>query len=112
MLGIEDKWVALAYLLCIALPLSLLTAVEDSNHELAIAGASLTRHIAPGLPPIAANHEAMGQCLRNLLINAARHGAGSPISVRAGRDARHIEIEVENGGPGIDPRDLRPTSGP
>ena len=49
----------------------------------------------------------MGQCLRNLLINAARHGAGSPISVRAGRDARHIEIEVENGGPGIDPRDLR-----
>jgi signal transduction histidine kinase len=82
-------------------------AVEDSNHELAIAGASLTRHIAPGLPPIAANHEAMGQCLRNLLINAARHGAGSPISVRAGRNARHIEIEVENGGPGIDPSDLR-----
>jgi len=82
-------------------------AVEDSSHELATAGASLTRHIAPGLPPIAVNHEAMGQCLRNLLINAARHGAGSPISVRAGRDARHIEIEVENGGPGIDPRDLR-----
>jgi signal transduction histidine kinase len=82
-------------------------AVEDSSHELATAGASLTRHIAPGLPPIAANHEAMGQCLRNLLINAARHGAGSPISVRAGRDARHVEIEVENGGPGIDPRDLR-----
>jgi signal transduction histidine kinase len=82
-------------------------AVEDSSHELATAGASLTRHIAPGLPPIAANREAMGQCLRNLLINAARHGAGSPITVRAGRDGGHIEIDVENGGPGIDSGDLR-----
>jgi signal transduction histidine kinase len=27
--------------------------------------------------------------------------------VRAGRDGHHIEIEVENGGPGIDPRELR-----
>jgi hypothetical protein len=31
MLGIEDKWVALAYLLCIALPLSLLTVVVVSS---------------------------------------------------------------------------------
>jgi signal transduction histidine kinase len=82
-------------------------AIEDSSHDLTAAGAALTREVAPGLPPIAANREAMGQCLRNLLINAARHGAGSPISVRASRDARHIEIEVENGGPGIDPHDLR-----
>lgn len=82
-------------------------AVEDSSHELTAAGASLTRQVAPSLPPIAANREAMGQCLRNLLINAARHGAGSPVHLRVGRDARHIEIEVENGGPGIDPRDLR-----
>lgn len=30
MLGIEDKWVALACLLCIALPLSLLAVVVSS----------------------------------------------------------------------------------
>jgi hypothetical protein len=30
MLGIEDKWVALACLFCIALPLSLLTVVVSS----------------------------------------------------------------------------------
>jgi hypothetical protein len=31
MLGIEDKWVALACLFCIALPLSLLTVVVVSS---------------------------------------------------------------------------------
>jgi signal transduction histidine kinase len=82
-------------------------AVEDSSYELTGAGASLTRQVAPGLPLIAANREAMGQCLRNLLINAARHGAGSPVCVRVSRHARHIEIEVQNGGPGIEPRELR-----
>jgi signal transduction histidine kinase len=82
-------------------------AVEDTSQELTATGASLSRQVAPGLPLVAANREAMGQCLRNLLINAARHGAGSPIHLRAGGDARHVEIEVENGGPGIDPRDLR-----
>ena len=30
MLGIEDKWVALAFLLCVALPLSLLTVLVSS----------------------------------------------------------------------------------
>ena len=33
MLGIEDKWVALAYLLCIALPLSLLTVVSSFTQK-------------------------------------------------------------------------------
>jgi two-component system sensor histidine kinase KdpD len=41
------------------------------------------------------------RALVNLLDNAVKHGAGSPIGIRAGRRDARLEISVEDAGPGL-----------
>jgi PAS domain S-box-containing protein len=56
---------------------------------------------------VQADPERIGQVLRNLLVNAARHTpSGTPIALRARRAPGAIRIEVADGGPGISPTDL------
>ena len=57
----------------------------------------------PGLPRLLGDREALRVALKNLVVNAIRHGQGSPIHVaaRALRDGTQVVIEVEDEGPGI-----------
>ena len=62
--------------------------------------------IAPDLPPIKGNAEALMRAIQNLIANAIRHGA-APITVTASRVAGKVAITVEDHGPGIAPTDAR-----
>jgi len=70
----------------------------------------VTVDIASGLPPIAGDEGAMRQVLVNLLGNAAKYGAGSPILVAARTDAPGgaVKLRIEDGGPGLPAEDLEP----
>lgn len=81
-------------------------AIADSEPDLAAAGVTLTQQIDVDLPAVHADAAATIHCLRNLLSNAAKYGAGSPVGVKASSDQRTVEIRVEDQGPGIDPVDL------
>jgi signal transduction histidine kinase len=80
-------------------------------------GCAVELDIAPGLPPANADSAALVHCISNLLSNAARYAAsGKSITVRAGLESAsegglpgkpaRICINVEDLGPGIDPRDV------
>ena len=69
------------------------------NHPLTVAEPIAAR--------VLADPERIGQVLRNLLNNAAKHTPpGTPISVLATRLDGRVRIEVADHGPGIDPADL------
>ncbi|HEX3580193.1 MAG TPA: HAMP domain-containing sensor histidine kinase [Thermoanaerobaculia bacterium] len=62
--------------------------------------------IAPDLPPVNGNAEALTRAVQNLIANAIRHGV-APIAVTASRTGEKIAITVEDHGPGIAPTDAR-----
>lgn len=83
-------------------------AVHDCGPELAAAGSQVETRVSGDLPTVDGDPEALVHCLRNLLVNAAKHGEGSPVVVSTGLaagDANTIEIRVTDHGPGIDPAD-------
>jgi signal transduction histidine kinase len=58
--------------------------------------------IEPNLPPVAADDEALGRAIQNLIVNAIRHGgSGGWVGVRVRRDGKRVTITVEDRGPGI-----------
>jgi signal transduction histidine kinase len=82
-------------------------AVADCQPDLAAAGCQLTREVPDDLPEVSGDAASLVHCLRNLLSNALKHGAGAPVHLRAsvGADSR-VEIRVVDQGPGIDAADL------
>jgi signal transduction histidine kinase len=62
--------------------------------------------IDPDLPKIRTDPDRLAQILRNLVDNALRYGAGSPVEVRARRDVDDLVVEVSDQGPGIPPEEL------
>jgi signal transduction histidine kinase len=89
------------------------------NHEALLreSGCAVELDIAPGLPSAFSDSAALVHCIGNLVSNAARYGAtGKAITVRArmenASDDRSsskpamLFIDVEDLGPGIDPRDV------
>src|SRR5205814_1152980 len=58
--------------------------------------------------PIAGDWDALRleQVITNLLSNALKYGAGSPVEVRVARDSDRAVIEVTDKGPGIPEDDL------
>jgi signal transduction histidine kinase len=62
--------------------------------------------IAPDLPPVNGNAEALTRAVQNLIANAIRHGV-APVAVTASRAGEKIAITVEDHGPGIAPTDAR-----
>lgn len=85
--------------------------------DLLLADAAAYARTLPGNHPLTvpepigarvlADPERIGQVLRNLLNNAAKHTPlGTPISVLATRLDGQVRIEVADRGPGIDPADL------
>jgi signal transduction histidine kinase len=69
---------------------------------------SLSRELAPDLPRITADREALAGAVLNLLQNAFKYtGAEKRIALRARREKKGVVIEVEDNGIGISPRDRK-----
>lgn len=80
-------------------------AVADSRLVAGEGSPAVATSIEPGLPPAMADREALGMVLRNLVINAVRHGGGAAVTVsaRSRRTAsgREVVISVRDEGRGI-----------
>jgi two-component system phosphate regulon sensor histidine kinase PhoR len=82
--------------------------VEDFRAHAAAHGHQVTLVCAAGLPRIAADVEALGRALWNLLENAAKYSPeGSPIEVSVEEDQGRLAIRVTDHGAGI-PASERP----
>jgi signal transduction histidine kinase len=77
-------------------------AVAAMAQEIEQAGCRIELTVAPDLPPVAGDAVALNLVFRNLIGNAARHGAGGKwIGVTAAPFADGVEIRVSDRGPGI-----------
>jgi signal transduction histidine kinase len=82
-------------------------AVEDQGEDPQAPASALQVEVEPGLPELGGDPDALRRAVGNLVANARRHAGGSPLRVRARRAGEgEVAIEVEDGGPGIDPADL------
>lgn len=72
----------------------------EHNHEFSV-------HIAPDLPFIRADHNALRRALCSVIENSIKYTpAGGSIRINAYADGGHVAIEVEDNGRGIHPEDL------
>jgi two-component system sensor histidine kinase KdpD len=69
------------------------------------AGAAFRCSVAPDLPLVRADPAQLERAFANLMENAARHGRGRPVSVRARVVGHRIVIRVVDQGPGIPPHE-------
>ena len=69
------------------------------------AGVSLELH-APEPAWIAGDRDEMLRAAENLIENAIKYGAGSPVEVRVERDGEACRLSVADRGPGIEPRHI------
>jgi two-component system, OmpR family, phosphate regulon sensor histidine kinase PhoR len=68
----------------------------------------LKRTVAPGLPPVLADREALSEAVLNLLNNAYKYtGPEKRIEVRATRNGPSVFLSVVDDGPGIAPREQK-----
>ncbi len=81
-------------------------AINAARPSADVAGVTLDREIATGLPSLSIDPVRIRGVLGNLLANAIRHtpaGGRVMVTVRAGDDRRGVEVAVTDTGPGIDP---------
>jgi signal transduction histidine kinase len=77
-------------------------AVADAVAVTGVARTRVTCVIDPAIPPVIADAYALRMAIKNLLVNAVRHGEESPVVVSAGPlPSGAVQIVVEDGGPGI-----------
>ncbi|MFN2536261.1 MAG: sensor histidine kinase, partial [Pseudonocardiaceae bacterium] len=57
--------------------------------------------IDESLPHVLADAGLLERVVANIVDNALRHGAGSPVAIRASAHADHVELRVVDHGPGI-----------
>jgi signal transduction histidine kinase len=85
-------------------------ALAASEAELREFNCQLERRIEPDLPLVLGDVTALAHAIRNLISNAAKHGAGSWVGFSAaapgGEADPVIEIQVQDRGAGIDPEDM------
>ena len=74
-------------------------AIEQAREPLADAKAAVEVHVAADVPDVLADPAALTAAVRNLVVNAARHG-GPAITVAATRARGAVEIAVEDDGDG------------
>jgi two-component system phosphate regulon sensor histidine kinase PhoR len=83
-------------------------ALEAFEPQLLLAPAEMKRSVAPDLPPVMADRQALIEALLNLLNNAHKYtGAEKRIAVSAAKDGASVVIEVADNGPGIGARDQK-----
>ena len=90
-------------------PVDLRTMVEEIGDELAAQRpgepAPAIRFEDVGAGPVRSDERKLRRLLSNLIDNAAKYAPGGVIRVRVERDADILEIDVIDGGPGIDAAD-------
>ena len=82
-------------------------ALDECQSLIAEKGFTVEKEIAPDLPKISADSNALSHAVQNLITNAVKYGNGHQwmkISARGGGDGR-IKISVEDRGIGIAPKD-------
>jgi two-component system, OmpR family, sensor histidine kinase BaeS len=68
---------------------------------------ALVADVAPGMPPVTADADRIGQVLVNLLANALQYTPlGGRVDVRSWAEGAQLAIQVRDTGPGIAPADL------
>jgi two-component system phosphate regulon sensor histidine kinase PhoR len=83
-------------------------ALEAFGPQLLLRPAEVTRTVAPGLPPVWADREALAEALLNLLNNAHKYtGDVKRIDVSATADGESVVLEVKDNGPGIPAREQK-----
>jgi two-component system NtrC family sensor kinase len=81
-------------------------ALSLLEHQLALRGVSLDKHLEP-LPAIQADFGQLRQALVNVVLNAAdAMSAGGQLAVSSGADAEGVEVVVTDTGVGIPPEHL------
>jgi len=68
---------------------------------------TLEEAVGERLPAIEGDPEALADALLNLLDNAAKYGAGRPVTLGADADGRHVRLWVRDRGIGIPRREQR-----
>ena len=86
------------------------------SDEVGVPNVPIRYAVPAGVPAVMADEEALGHALRNLLTNAATHGAGpAPTEVVVDMAGPWVEIAVLDRGPGLDPAEterlFRPSTG-
>jgi two-component system, OmpR family, sensor histidine kinase KdpD len=71
--------------------------------EASFPGVAIRITLADDLPLLEFDGVLVERVLVNLLENAVKHGAGSPVAIRAGKQNGAVEISVEDRGPGLPP---------
>lgn len=70
-------------------------------------GVEVVDSVAPTCPAVEVDSGPIEQVLQNLIANAVQHsGRGRQVRVIAGATDGHVELKVEDDGPGIDASDL------
>lgn len=82
-------------------------AVEDSRVVVAAPDGLVVRDVDPRLPLVMADAEALRAAIKNLVVNALKHGRLSPVRITARAErSGQVTIEVEDHGPGIPDEEL------
>jgi signal transduction histidine kinase len=82
--------------------------VSSLRPKLQAADCTFITEIAPDLPPIRADADALAQVITNLLDNALKYSdPPRRVTLKASADPRHLRIEVADNGIGIAPEDQR-----
>ncbi len=80
-------------------------ALSDAQMMTGDEPAAIALAVEPALPPVLADREALRMAVKNLIVNAVRHGGGRSVRVSVGEryagTAREVWIAVEDEGPGI-----------
>jgi signal transduction histidine kinase len=86
-------------------------ALQNTQATIRAAGFAVEVDIAPDLPPVNGDQNALASCIQNLLANAVKYGGKSrwvriSAQLAKGNKSREIEIRVEDHGIGIAPSEL------
>ncbi|MGE0812508.1 MAG: sensor histidine kinase [Vicinamibacterales bacterium] len=82
-------------------------AIDDSQIVAAVPPGYVERDIAEALPDVLADPDALRAAIKNLIVNAIKHGERGPVRISARLDrSGEVAIEVEDHGPGIPAEEL------
>jgi two-component system phosphate regulon sensor histidine kinase PhoR len=83
-------------------------SIEGARRIAERRGSELVAHIAPDLPPVAAERGQILQVLDNLITNALRYGEpGTPVTVSAYLEDAMVHLTIADQGEGIAPEHIR-----
>lgn len=82
-------------------------AVDTFHYRFEREGAKVNLRQIGNIPPVRVDQQAIMLCVINLLDNAVKYGASTPIEVTIQSREKEILVRVRDYGPGIQPGDLK-----